>query len=108
MFDWLRALRPNHPAIGPIALSEGQVHHLRLRPGDALLVRQGRVWMTRDGDPLDHLLAPGQGHVAARMEDVVVQGCSASGCVYEREALPRRRSGLLGSLAWLTRSRQTV
>ena len=87
MFEWLRARRPVHPSMGPTALGEGQVHHLRLKPGDALLVRQGRIWMTRDGDVLDHLLAPGQGHVAARREDVVLQGCSAGGCVYEREPI---------------------
>jgi hypothetical protein len=85
MLDWLRARRPARSPSGPIALREGQVHHLHLKPGDALLVRQGRVWMTRDGDLLDHLLAPGQGHVAARREDVVLQGCSAGGCVYQRE-----------------------
>jgi len=93
MFDWLRLRRPALPASGPINLGEGQVHHLRLRPGEVVLVRRGRVWMTREGDTLDHLLVPGRGHVAAHREAVVLQAVSAGGCVYEREALSASRRG---------------
>lgn len=90
MFKWIRGQGPTHVPIGPVDLPVGQAHRLRLRAGDLLLVRRGRVWMTREGDPLDHLLTPTQGHVAAHPEDVVLESCTRDGSLYERQALPRR------------------
>lgn len=94
MFNWIRGLAPAlscaapvTPA-GPVVLPAGQVHRLRLRAGDALLVRQGQVWMTRQGDPMDHVLTPSQGHVAARPEDVVIESFVRGSSLYERQALP--------------------
>lgn len=94
MFDWIKGLVPALAPVtsahlaGPVALPAGQVHRLRLRAGDALLVRQGQVWMTRQGDPLDHVLSPSHGHVAARPEDVVLESFVRGGSLYERQALP--------------------
>lgn len=95
MFNWIRglscALAPTAftAAKGAIELPAGQVHRLKLGAGDVLLVRRGQVWMTRQGDPLDHLLTPTQGHVAARAEDVVIESFVKDGSVYERQTLPR-------------------
>lgn len=66
-------------------LPAGQAHRVRLRAGDALLVRHGRVWMTREGDPIDHLLTPEAGHVAACAQEVVLESCDRSGSLYERQ-----------------------
>lgn len=94
MFNWIRGLVPALAPVtsvklkGPVVLPAGQVHRLRLRAGDALLVRHGQVWMTRQGDPLDHVLSPSHGHVAARPEDVVLESFVPDGSLYERRALP--------------------
>jgi len=71
----------------------GEVRRLKLRPGDTVLVRQGALWLTREGDALDHLLRPGRGHVAAHAQEVVVEAMGAQPCHFERHRLgpPRRR-----------------
>ncbi len=69
----------------PTTLPAGKAHRVRLRAGDALLVRHGRVWMTREGDPIDHLLTPEAGHVAACAQEVVLESCDRSGSLYERQ-----------------------
>ncbi|MBU0918313.1 MAG: DUF2917 domain-containing protein [Gammaproteobacteria bacterium] len=94
MFNWIRGLGPALAPVtsvnlkGPVVLPAGQVHRLRLRAGDALLVRHGQVWMTRQGDPLDHVLSPSHGHVAARPEEVVLESFVRDGSAYERQPLP--------------------
>ena len=87
MLNWITRRARARTPIGPVALPAGQAHRLRLRAGDVLLVRQGRVWMTREGDPLDHLLTPTQGHVAACPQDVVLESCVQGGSLYERQTL---------------------
>lgn len=98
MFDWLKGLSPTlAPAtpirtvtsVGPVVLPAGHVHRLRLHAGEALLVRQGQVWMTREGDPLDHVLTPARGYVAARPEDVVIESFVRGGSLYECQTWPR-------------------
>lgn len=93
MLNWIRglfsSLAPTWPT-GPIDLPAGQAHRLRLRVGDVLLVHRGRVWMTREGDPRDHLLTPSQGHVAACPQDVVLESCTPAVSLYERQTLPGR------------------
>lgn len=112
MFNWIRglALAPTSTTTttsvltagsGAVELRSGQVHRLRLRAGEVLLVRRGQVWMTRQGDPLDHLLTPSQGHVAARSEDVVIESFVRDGSLYERQALPRRVHFSRNFLGWL-------
>ncbi|MBH1988395.1 MAG: DUF2917 domain-containing protein [Burkholderiales bacterium] len=111
MFNWIRGRGPTHPrplprgpVDQPVELPAGSVHRLRLRAGDALLVRRGRVWMTRSGDLRDHLLTPGQGHVAPRSEDVVLESVAQGGSVYECQASLRTGnvSRVLGRL-WSSR-----
>lgn len=96
---WLARRRGGHDAgrgpapLAPVArtLGAGAVRRLHLRGGDTLLVRVGGLWLTRAGDPQDHLLQPGAGFVAARSGDVVVQAFGAGGCHFEWHRLPGRR-----------------
>lgn len=106
MLNWIRGQAPARAPTGPVDLPAGQAHRLRLRAGDVLLVRRGRVWMTREGDPLDHLLSPTQGHVAACPQDVVLESCIRDGSLYERQTLPRRvHFALLPFCLWISRLR---
>lgn len=91
MLDWILsrcrgAALP--PVCGPVTLPAGQVHRLRLHAGDRLHVHQGRLWLTREGDPVDHLLTPGRGYVAAFPQEVVLESLLGGGC-YECDALSR-------------------
>lgn len=74
-------------------LGAGAVLRLHLRSGDALLVRVGGLWLTRAGDPQDHLLQPGAGFVATHSGDVVVQAFGACACHFAWHGLERRRFG---------------
>lgn len=104
MFNWIRGQGPARAPVGLVELPAGQVHRLRLRAGDVLLVRRGQVWMTREGDPLDHLLSPVQGHVAARPGDVVLESFVGGGSLYERQTLPGRVNfSLLPFCLWRSR-----
>lgn len=95
---WLQCLR-GLPGGEPVSsasatahtLGAGAVLRLHLRSGDALRVRVGGLWLTRAGDPQDHLLQPGAGFVAARSGDVVVQAFGACACHFEWHGLARRR-----------------
>lgn len=75
------------PAVTCETLHAGQPARLRLRPGETLLVRQGRLWLTREGDLVDHVLSPGCGHVAAGHQEVVIEAFGAPLCCYERHSL---------------------
>lgn len=82
------------PTWGPVArhvahheLPLGEAHRLVLHRGETVLVRCGRLWLTREGDALDHLLQPGRGFVAARAEEVVVEAIGAQPCRFERHRL---------------------
>lgn len=91
------SVRRCEPAASDAALSAahtlgaGAVRRLHLRSGDALQVRVGGLWLTRAGDPQDHLLQPGAGFVAVHSGDVVVQAFGACACHFERHGLERRR-----------------
>lgn len=78
---------------GPVDLPVGQVHRLWLRAGERLEVHRGRLWLTREGDPTDHLLTPGVGYVAAFPQEVVLESLLGSASCYERDALSRPSSG---------------
>ena len=85
-----------------LTLGAGAVLRLHLRSGDALQVRVGGLWLTRTGDPQDHLLQPGAGFVAARSGDVVVQAFGACACHFEWHGLGlrvRRPTGRLSGQA---------
>lgn len=70
-----------------IQLPAGQVVRLVLRRGEALLVHQGSLWLTREGDMVDHVLRPGLGHVASVPQEVVIQAMGRQACCYERHRL---------------------
>ena len=66
--------------------------HVALRPGRAiplgrggdLEVAQGVVWLTRRGDPNDHVLAAGQRFRLGSFEDAVIESWQASGAASVR------------------------
>lgn len=68
-------------------LPSGQARRLTLRRGETLFVRQGRLWLTREGDPTDHVLWPGSGYVAAVPQEVVIEAVGGQLCCYERHRL---------------------
>lgn len=82
-------------------LPAGQAHRVRLRAGDALLVRRGQVWMTREGDPIDHVLSPGAGHVAACAQEVVLESCDPGGSLYERQTFGGSVTFSRWSFGWI-------
>ena len=84
------------------ALPLGEVRRLKLGPGDTVLVRQCALWLTREGDAVDHLLRPGRGHVAAHAQDVVVEAMGTQPCHFEQHRLALSgRWWALGFGAWL-------
>lgn len=87
---WFAFLLPK-PARGQACVSAtlpaGQAQRLMLRRGETLLVRQGRLWLTREGDPVDHVLWPGSGHVASVPQEVVIEAFGPQACSYERHRL---------------------
>jgi|GEM_PF-2394217 len=89
---WPSHVRQDH------ALSQGEVRRLKLGPGDTVLVRHGALWLTREGDAVDHLLRPGRGHVAAHAQDVVVEAMGTQPCHFEQHRLAL--SGRWWALGW--------
>lgn len=87
----LRAFLRPKPTRGATCVSAtlpaGQAARLTLRRGETLLVRQGRLWLTREGDPVDHVLWPGAGHVASVPQEVVIEAFGPQACNYERHRL---------------------
>lgn len=87
----LRSLLHAKPAPAPAFVSAtlpaGQADRLVLRRGEAVLVREGRLWLTREGDPVDHVLWPGAGHVASVPQEVVIEALGPQACCYERHRL---------------------
>ena len=79
-----RAPPAREPACMSATLPTGQAARLTLRRGETLLVRQGRLWLTREGDAVDHLLEPGCGHVASVPQEVVIEALGPQACHHER------------------------
>lgn len=73
-----------------------QVARLHLRPGDVVVVRQGRLWLTCQGDARDHVLQAGTCFVATRPEGVVIEALGGLPCRYEveRPAVPTQLPSL--------------
>ena len=71
-------------SVRTVCLPPGWVRRVRLRAGEGLWVREGRVWMTREGDPVDHVLTAGQVRVAERAEVWVLQSCAVGASLCER------------------------
>lgn len=87
----LNSLWRASPARGPgsvrATLPSGQATRLTLSRGETLIVRHGCLWLTREGDSVDHLLQPGSGHVASVPQDVVIEALGPQACCYERHRL---------------------
>jgi hypothetical protein len=86
-----------HPSLAlPLARTPGitlpvlQARTLCLRQGDVVVVREGRLWLTRTGDSQDHFLQSGTCFVASRTEAVVVESFGLAGAIYEVERAARR------------------
>lgn len=77
-------------------LAAGEALHLG-RLGGELVVVEGRVWLTRDGDLGDHFVEPGQKLRLAVDENAVIEAASSGGSVTVRW-YPRRQS-FVGALA---------
>ncbi|MCH8179059.1 MAG: DUF2917 domain-containing protein [Proteobacteria bacterium] len=96
--DWAMRCSPGvapPPGVSHV-LAAGQVLRLSLRRGEVLRVRVGGLWLTRTGDPRDHIVQPGAGFVATRGGPVVVQAFGACACHVERHRLPGRGMGRWG------------
>ncbi|WP_422186419.1 DUF2917 domain-containing protein [Aquabacterium commune] len=78
---------PRVPTPSWHCLPSGGVLRLSLRQGEVLLVRRGRLWLTREGDAVDHLLEAGRGHVSTCAESVVVEAVGAQPCGFERHSV---------------------
>jgi hypothetical protein len=100
-----------YPLRGDGALQASGVRLLRTRRPGRLLVRSGRAWITRQGDPDDHVLSAGEAVELRADEQVVVEPwdggspvrlawCSAQ----RRAALLRAGAALRGAaLRWVAR-----
>lgn len=60
-----------------IALERGQRRWLSLKRGHALEVRSGRLWLTSEDNPVDHVLEAGQVWRAKRDTAVLVEAMGA-------------------------------
>lgn len=77
-------------------LAAGEALHLGRLGGD-LIVVDGRVWLTRDGDLGDHLVEPGQTLRLAVNDNAVIESARTGATVTVRW-YPRRQS-FFGALA---------
>ena len=86
-------LRPANDGLRHVGA--GQALHLG-RLGGELTLLEGRAWLTRDGDPADHLLVPGQRVRLAVNDNAVIEPWHGG----ERVALRwnPRCQGLLGAI----------
>jgi hypothetical protein len=77
-------------------LATGEAVHLGRLGGD-LVVVDGRVWLTRDGDLGDHVVEPGQKIRLAVNENAVIESAT-TGSTATVQWYPRRQS-FVGALA---------
>jgi hypothetical protein len=52
--------------------------------GDAIVVTQGTLWVTQEGDPQDYVLLPGERFVAGRNGTVVVEALTDAAMRFSR------------------------
>ncbi len=69
----------------PLVLRPGQATTLPELPAHELLVLQGRLWLTRSGDPGDHFLDPGERFPLPRHGRTVIE---ADGALVRCRLLP--------------------
>jgi hypothetical protein len=75
---WGRAHQ--RPAEAWLDLVHGMAMRCPLQPGQVLHVAQGQLWLTRAGEPQDHVLGPGQRWVATRHELVWLSAAGPAAC----------------------------
>lgn len=66
-------------------LSAKQIERLAgVGRGDAIVVTQGILWVTQEGDPQDYVLTPGERFVANRHGSVVVEALTDAAMRFSR------------------------
>lgn len=101
-----------HPLLADGALQACGVQLLRTRRAGRLVVRSGRAWITRQGDPDDHVLSAGDAMDLAADERVVLEPWQGgtpvrlSWCSAQRPASVLRAADALRgtTLRWAARS----
>lgn len=69
----MKAVTPHNPARHLVRrLRDGQAMHLGPHAGE-LVVMEGRLWLTRDADPGDHIIEPGHRVYLAARENAVIE-----------------------------------
>lgn len=63
---------------GRYTLARGEVVSLQGRPGQAVEVLSGRLWLTQTGDTGDHFVDAGQTHTLRALGRLVIEGDSAA------------------------------
>ena len=61
-----------------LALEAGQVVSLDDAQGTRIIARSGTVWVTEEGENLDHIVGPGDALIVARSGRTVVQALESS------------------------------
>lgn len=75
---WRFAFVPLPPALAPGSQRLARRQAVNLSGASGLLtVLQGQLWLTRDGDPADYVLAPGDRMTITAREGVVIQSFAA-------------------------------
>lgn len=67
-----RTGRCRHAGPGAVPLAHGEVRRVVVHAGQALQCLQGCVWVTAEGDPVDHVLDAGDEYRPAGAVDVVL------------------------------------
>ena len=67
-----------HPAIRRLSLGTGQLVNLDDARGTSIRVRRGQVWITQDGDLVDHVLDAGSTWAVERNGRTIVQAQDAT------------------------------
>ena len=92
------------PTRSTLALREGELLVLRKARDGVVLVLDGEVWITQEGDPCDHVLGPGGCLRIAVAGAVIVHACCDSDVTLLPRAAPRPVSGRRHALGrWLRR-----
>lgn len=79
------------------------LQRLRVRRTGWLTVSQGQVWLTRDGDDVDHVLGAGEPLRLHRGESVIVEPWHArqgAGLRWQQDAPAAQARGLRGRATW--------
>lgn len=79
------ARKPKSSQINERRLSSQDIQRLAgIHPGDAILVTQGILWVTQEGDPNDYVLSAGERFIANRRGSVVVEALTDASLRFSR------------------------